>query len=281
MSDASSWVIRYIIVALFALFAGPLLSKLPAVQTLPITLLGLGGAQTIRLVIGATSLVLLCLLSIRAFRQMPDNGKGFSFIRGIIVPATALFVIIAADKTLRVAGLHLIERVGHQLYTIVYTAGLLLTGIWISAAWLFNMHTLHRFFAPPPQPAKRKETALLAEDGCEPRHEEESGETQTATVILPTNGGPPTTLGRYKVLKEIGRGAMGVVYLGKDPTIQRFVAIKTMSLHSIEDAETLREEKSRLTSSRSMTRAKNWVSSTSPWRCWKARRSSTGHGNPI
>jgi serine/threonine-protein kinase len=176
---------------------------------------------------------------------MPDNGKGFSFIRGIIVPATALFVIIAADKTLRVAGLHLIERVGHQLYTIVYTAGLLLTGIWISAAWLFNMHTLHRFFAPPPQPAKRKETALLAEDGCEPRHEEESGETQTATVILPTNGGPPTTLGRYKVLKEIGRGAMGVVYLGKDPTIQRFVAIKTMSLHSIEDAETLREEKSR------------------------------------
>lgn len=52
-------------------------------------------------------------------------------------------------------------------------------------------------------------------------------------------------LGRYKVLKELGRGAMGVVYLGKDPTIQRFVAIKTMRLDEADDAEKLQEVKSR------------------------------------
>lgn len=52
-------------------------------------------------------------------------------------------------------------------------------------------------------------------------------------------------LGRYKILKELGRGAMGVVYLGKDPTIQRFVAIKTMRLDEIDDAEKLQEVKTR------------------------------------
>ena len=37
-------------------------------------------------------------------------------------------------------------------------------------------------------------------------------------------------LGRYQVDREIGKGAMGVVYLGRDPKIGRVVAIKTLAL---------------------------------------------------
>lgn len=37
-------------------------------------------------------------------------------------------------------------------------------------------------------------------------------------------------LGRYQVEKELGKGAMGIVYQGKDPKIGRIVAIKTMAL---------------------------------------------------
>ncbi len=36
------------------------------------------------------------------------------------------------------------------------------------------------------------------------------------------------TLGRYEVVKMLGKGAMGVVYLGQDPRINRTVAIKTV-----------------------------------------------------
>ena len=45
-------------------------------------------------------------------------------------------------------------------------------------------------------------------------------------------------LGRYQIEKELGKGAMGVVYLGKDPKINRVVAIKTLALsQEFEDSE--------------------------------------------
>ena len=52
-------------------------------------------------------------------------------------------------------------------------------------------------------------------------------------------------LGRYQIEKELGKGAMGVVYLGKDPKIGRVVAIKTMALSQEFEADELAEVKER------------------------------------
>ncbi len=49
------------------------------------------------------------------------------------------------------------------------------------------------------------------------------------TLILDDVREKPT-LGRYQVEKELGKGAMGAVYLGRDPKINRVVAIKTLAL---------------------------------------------------
>ena len=64
-------------------------------------------------------------------------------------------------------------------------------------------------------------------------------------TVLVTGGASRPTLGRYEIEKELGRGAMGIVYLGKDPKINRKVAIKTMMLDESTDAAAVKETKER------------------------------------
>ena len=57
-----------------------------------------------------------------------------------------------------------------------------------------------------------------------------SGGHPGGTMLLDGGAVEKPMLGRYQIEKELGKGAMGVVYLGRDPKIGRVVAIKTMAL---------------------------------------------------
>jgi serine/threonine-protein kinase len=70
------------------------------------------------------------------------------------------------------------------------------------------------------------------------------GGKKEGTVML-SGGATKPTLGRYEIEKELGRGAMGIVYLGKDPKINRQVAIKTMVLDEGGDAAEAKAVKER------------------------------------
>ncbi|HUW25886.1 MAG TPA: serine/threonine-protein kinase [Gallionella sp.] len=71
------------------------------------------------------------------------------------------------------------------------------------------------------------------------------GGRTNSTMVLNKAGMSKPMLGRYEIEKELGKGAMGVVYYGKDPKIGRVVAIKTMALAQEFEADELQDVKER------------------------------------
>lgn len=62
--------------------------------------------------------------------------------------------------------------------------------------------------------------------------EDSVSEALQKTVVMSSEEPPKKVLGRYELDHEIGRGAMGRVYLGFDPRIARRVAVKTLTYDS-------------------------------------------------
>jgi len=68
----------------------------------------------------------------------------------------------------------------------------------------------------------------------------ETGQAPEEETILK----PGQTLGRYEIMKVLGQGAMGVVYLGKDPTLDRELALKTFNFNEQVEESQLEQVKS-------------------------------------
>jgi serine/threonine-protein kinase len=245
MSKSWTWIAPYIFAILAVLLAGPILSSLTVAQSVSLPYVQLSGAHAIRLSANLLALAILWILAFAASQHIPDNDRGSTFIRNIVLPLATLIVIFFVNKTFRTIGLPLIEQIGSARFTWGYAIGLGCSGLWITAAWLLHWSSLCKAFVPPSRTRRQDEHAHAEDDDAEQEAAEPSWEP-TSTVAMPTTAAStPSMLGRYKVLKELGRGAMGLVYLGKDPTIQRFVAIKTMRLDQIDDDDKLQDVKAR------------------------------------
>jgi serine/threonine-protein kinase len=249
MPKSWTWIAPYPIAILALLLIGPLLSSLALAQSLSIPYLQLNGPQVIRLAAQLLALTIAWFFGFAAYQQIPDNGRGFGFLKQLVLPFTTLVTILLANKSFRIVGLPLIEQMGPSRFAFTYAIGLVGSGLWLTAAWMFNQGSLRAAFTPPGHAQRNKDQSISARSEGENQEQEEDTTPQpsskapsAASTII---GSSPGMLGRYRVLKELGRGAMGLVYLGKDPTIQRFVAIKTMQLDPIDQDDKLQDVKAR------------------------------------
>ncbi len=106
----------------------------------------------------------------------------------------------------------------------------------------------------PQSPVEVDHTSALSDSDAAAVLEQPAPESPTASgsMAMTDSGGVPIdmsdlkNLGRYQVSGVLGKGAMGTVYRGIDPAINRPVALKTIRLDFVTDPEEMAELKERL-----------------------------------
>ena len=87
----------------------------------------------------------------------------------------------------------------------------------------------------PPRPSHTRPSAFEIKDP----------EATVPDLPPPPRASSKRTLGRYEIERELGKGAMGIVYLGRDPKINRVVAIKAIPLAEEFEEDDLAEARAR------------------------------------
>lgn len=256
------WVWLYGIGIVVVWLLGPELGDMPMFKEMTLGDSKVRGSQLAEFTADAFTLLLFLLLGHRAVSQLPKEGKWSSFLRRIIPPAVTLIIVLAGHRVLRTLAGPFLAEMDRMIYNLIF----LLVGISV-ALWLIL--ALRRSSAMLIQTREgepiQQEPAQSREESAPARKPPDEADKTVPLPAPPSSRAQPSNLqqeshdrtvridpshqrrklGRYAVIRELGRGSTSVVYLGKDPTIQRFVALKAIRFDEVDEPSELVEIKRR------------------------------------
>ena len=247
MSKIWAWAGPYVTTIFWTLVLGMLLSRVPLVKQTFTGLTSMAVSQMVRVASYGIALLMMWMLSFRTTREIPDDGEGLTFLRSILPPLTAFLVVFAACKMLLTMELPLPRSAGRLSAHWIIVMAMAMSAFWLTVSWVRHSDALIAFFE---HQGGRGSHNFERDVATQDSHEQTSSRAirakcDTDATLALSRPSPKRTLGRYRIVKELGRGSMGVVYLGEDPTIHRPVAIKTMRLDQAEDTDLVKEVKAR------------------------------------
>ena len=243
---AWSWVWLYGIGIVVVWMLGPELADMPMFKETTLGDTKVQGSQLAEFTADAFALLLFLLLGRRALSQLPKEGRWSSFLRRIIPPAVLLIFVLAGHRVVRALAGPFLAEMDRMIYNSIFLFVGVSVTLWLILALMRSSAMLTQESAPARKPHEKvdKTVRLPAQPRSRAQPSNLHKESHDRTVRIE----PPSQrqrLGRYTVIRELGRGSMSVVYLGKDPTIQRFVALKTVRFDDAGDPSELVEIKRR------------------------------------
>jgi len=225
---------------------GPELADMPMFKEMTLGDSKVQGSQLAEFTADAFALLLFLLLGRRVLSQLPKEGRWSSFLRRIIPPAVLLIFVLAGHRVVRALAGPFLAEMDRMIYNSIFLFVGVSVTLWLILALMRSSAMLTQESAPARKPHEKadKTVRLPAQPRSRAQPSNLHKESHDRTVRIE----PPSQrqrLGRYTVIRELGRGSMSVVYLGKDPTIQRFVALKTVRFDDAGDPSELVEIKRR------------------------------------
>jgi len=215
--------------------------------------------------VGAMEWLAPVLLAIISVLFMPDRNR-----KDIMLLAVVTVVVLLLFETLLLYILHVRMDLGRP---ILIFAGVAILSVWLvgdekkvlkdafkkgnnflSAGRLEPAFAEFRRCRPTETVATvMYKLSLAFEQQAKPERAEAVLEWMKRTQGIPVASrtkkekiaGAPTRLGRYVIERRIGRGAMGAVYLAKDPRINRAIALKAIPIEKDFEDEELKEARLR------------------------------------
>src|SRR5579884_3977844 len=232
------WAAQYLVAILLAPLAGLFLSHLPLFAHTSFGRIGITAATAVRFAGHGVAAVLLWRLAHGISLIVIDESQyGLRLLRQVSKPMAALLILFLAHKAMIPYLIPLVGRMGAQVYPWIWVMASVGVASWFTLVWIGNVGILLRW-SEEWLAASATNVGPSAESNASAGSERFGDKTM---VLAPAVS---SRLGRYHIVRELGRGSMGIVYLGKDPTLQRLVAIKTMRL-DLDDPEHVKEIKER------------------------------------